>query len=136
VIAFAAGMKIEQPEVVMLKHTDPSETASLPVPVSQTQQQLQPLSIVNPLMPWFNLMPFIRFEYLSVEIRVGDGAAHLHGERKSLRNGELFEERVDATLPAELYFEAAERLQQQMQSMAQALMMPWAAMMLPFFRNN
>lgn len=101
-----------------------------------TTREPQSLSVLQPLLPWLRLMPPLQLEYQLIEIRLSGDQAQVRGERGTLRNGEITREIVDATLPAALYIEAAEELQRQTQAMLQAMLMPWTALMLPFFQTR
>lgn len=118
----------------MVKYAESSTARPLVERITPPREIERSHAGFNPLMPWLGMTAPLQIEYRMIEIRLGAGEARMRGERKTLRDGEIFEESIDAILPAELYLEAAERMQQQVQSMVGAMMMPWMAMMLPFRR--
>ncbi|MBS97742.1 MAG: hypothetical protein CMI01_03595 [Oceanospirillaceae bacterium] len=108
-------------------------------------QELEPASntypaAANNLLPGLGLfssaLPGLMIDYRRIEIRLNGGQTSIHGERKTLQDGQITAEQFDLSAPAEIYIEALEAMQNQMNSMIQATLTPWALMMWPFQRAS
>ncbi|WP_207063322.1 hypothetical protein [Motiliproteus sp. SC1-56] len=86
----------------------------------------------HPLLPWLPLpLRGLQLEYQVTEIRLTGSGARLRSLRRTLRDGEIREERLQASLGPEAFAEAAEQMQRQslalMEGMMTGLMAPWLA---------
>ncbi|WP_432695140.1 hypothetical protein ACQUQP_11330 [Marinobacterium sp. YM272] len=128
----------------------------LPGKRSTASRELQRPIGFNPLQPWAAMLPWLRLEYLKIELSLEDDQIRVRGEHGRFEDGLHASEQVEACIPAELCLEAAERIQlqlqqqfqqyfqqyfqlqsqQQMQTMMQSFMLPWTAMMFPFWQKD
>lgn len=108
----------------------------LPGPRSNPGQELDNLAAFNPMLPWLQPLPWLRIEYLMIEIQLDSDDARIRGERGRLQDGMLISEQLEASLPMEMYLQAAEQMQRQVQATMQAFMLPWTSMMFPFWKKD
>ncbi|SEF85630.1 hypothetical protein [Marinobacterium lutimaris] len=110
---------------------------------TNSSRELDSLGGFNPLQPWAAMFPWLKFEYLKLEVRLEDDQVRILGEQGRFDRGLHAARQIDASIPAEQIVEAAERmqlllqqeLQQQMNTLMQAAMMPWT-MMFPFLKRD